>query len=153
MDAAWLAQLAATGAAALVGAAATDAWQQARSGFARLLGRRPDGTDAVLLRRLDALSVEVEQAPPAERDEVRRRQLPLWQTRLEDLIEEDPTAVEELTSLTEQLQAQLPSRTQQWVQHITAHQGGTAFGAQGEGSSVTVHYHHGEEIPRPGETA
>jgi hypothetical protein len=151
MDAAWLAQLAATGAAALVGAAATDAWQQTRSGFARLLGR--DGADPVVLRRLDALSEEVEQAPPAERDEIRRRQLPVWQTRLGDLIEADPAAVDDLASLTEQVRAQLPVTHQHWVQHITAHQGGTAFGAQGTGSSVNVHYHRSPERTPPDETA
>jgi hypothetical protein len=151
MDAAWLTQLAATGAAALVGAAATDAWQQARSGFARLLARRPGSEEAIVLHRLDALSAEIEQAPPVDRDEIRRRQQPLWQARLEDLIEKDDAAAQDLAGLTDRLRAQLPAHSEHWVQHITAHPGGTAYGAQGPGSSVIIHQ-HGEELPRPGGT-
>jgi hypothetical protein len=149
MDAAWLAQLAATGAAALVGAVATDAWETARDGFGRLLRRRSAEAEPLTERRLDALAAEVEQAPPEERDAVRRRLIPVWETRLADLIEEEPALADDLAGLSEQVHARLPVSAQQWVQHITAHQGGLALGAQGTGSSVHVHYHSDEPPPRP----
>ncbi|MFI7026937.1 hypothetical protein ACIBMZ_29915 [Micromonospora sp. NPDC049900] len=120
MDLGWLAQLGTTGALVLVQAAATDVWQLARAGFTRLLGRGDRKGEAVAERRLDALAAEVEQAPPAERDEVRRRLLSAWQTRLVDLIEEDPSAAEALQVLRDELLARLPAPQQQWVQNITA---------------------------------
>ncbi|WP_433796792.1 hypothetical protein [Actinoplanes sp. CA-252034] len=149
MDAAWLAQLAATGAAALVGAAATDAWGTARDGFGRLLRRRSADADPLTERRLDALAEEVEQTSPVDRDEVRQRLIPVWQTRLADLIEEDPAIADDVAGVSGQVQARLPVSARQWVQHITAHQGGIALGAQGDGSSVHVHYHSDEAPPRP----
>lgn len=129
MDVGWLAQLGTTGALVLVQAAATDVWQLARTGFARLLGRGDRAREAVAERRLDALAAEVEQALPAQRDEVRRRLLPAWQTRLADLVEEDPAAADALQVLRDELLTRLPTPQQQWVQNITA----SAVGATAQG--------------------
>jgi hypothetical protein len=149
MDAAWIAQLAAAGGAALVGAAATDAWGMARTGFGRLLRRRSADAEPLTERRLDALAEQVQEAEPEDRDAVRQRLLPAWETRLADLIEEDPAVADEVAALSAQVRARLPVSAQQWVQNITAHQGGIALGAQGTGSSVHVHYNSDEPPPRP----
>ncbi|MEU8263212.1 hypothetical protein AB0C02_21595 [Micromonospora sp. NPDC048999] len=129
MDLGGLAQLGMTGAAVLVQAAATDAWQVARSGFVRLFGRGDREREAVAGRRLDALAAEVEQATLAQREEVRQRLLPAWQTRLADLIEDDPATADALQSLRDELLARLPAPQQQWVQNITA----SAPGATAQG--------------------
>ncbi|MCW3819718.1 hypothetical protein ONA91_35305 [Micromonospora sp. DR5-3] len=125
----WLEQLGMTGAAALVQAAATEVWQLARSGFTRLFGGGDREREAVAERRLDALAAEVEQAPSSQRDQVRQRLLPAWQTRLADLIEEDPAAADALQALRNEVLARLPAPQQQWVQNITA----SASGATAQG--------------------
>jgi hypothetical protein len=139
----WLAQLAASGATTLVGAAATDAWQYGRDGFARLLGRGHQDREAVAERRLQALAAEVERAPVGERAELRQRLLPAWQTRLADLLEEDPAVAELLRGLVDELRERLPSVQQQWVQHVTA----SADGAVAQGVMF------GNIINHPGRTS
>ncbi|WP_328345482.1 hypothetical protein [Micromonospora sp. NBC_00421] len=124
-----LTDLGMTGAAVLVQAAATDMWQVARSGFTRLLGRGDPHRETATVRRLDALAAEVEQAPPAQRDQVRQRLLPAWQMRLSDLIEEDPARTDALRDLRDELLTRLPTPQQQWIQNITA----TASGATAQG--------------------
>ncbi|WP_433832358.1 hypothetical protein ACQP2E_15930 [Actinoplanes sp. CA-015351] len=120
MEAEWLVSLAASGSAALVAAAATDAWQQARAGFERILNQRDASRRRLTERRLDQTAAQVEQARPDERPEVRRRLQEQWQTRLSDLLEEDPTAAGQVQAVTDEIQKTLPAAQQQWVQHITA---------------------------------
>jgi hypothetical protein len=116
----WVAALAAAGGSALIGAAATDAWNSARDGVLALFGRGGDRRREVAAARLDADAAEIEAAGAGERDEVRARVLPGWQTRLADLLEEYPEAREELTA---------------WVQRVLAdlqavqHPGGTGIGS------------------------
>jgi hypothetical protein len=129
MDADWLLQLATSGATTLVAAAATDMWQEARSGFARLFGRGDIKNEALAAGRLDALTTAVEKADVSERDAVRQRLLPAWQTRLTDLLEEDPGTANTLRRLQDELQAGLPVAQQLWVQSITA----SAAGATAQG--------------------
>ncbi|MGW4869339.1 hypothetical protein [Streptomyces chartreusis] len=91
----WLTTLAAAGSAALVNAASTDVWQAARERFARLLGRGdPDRTEAAT-RRLDDLH-RVVREPGNERELAEARRA--WRLRLQDLLEENPDAADELRS-------------------------------------------------------
>jgi hypothetical protein len=132
MDADVLVQLATSGATTLIGAAATDLWKDARAGFIKLFGRGDAGREAAAARRLDSLTATVESVDPDERDSVREQQLPVWRTRLEDLLEEDPGAAEQLRGLRDDLAARLPVPQQQWVQNITASAPGSrAYGAMG----------------------
>lgn len=124
-----LMQLATSGATTLIGAAATDVWQQAREGFARLFARGDEEKETLAVRRLDALAAAVEQAPASDPEDVRQKLLTQWQTRLIDLIEEQPDTAEALRSLRDDLQAKLPPAQQQWVQNVTA----TATGAVAQG--------------------
>jgi hypothetical protein len=134
MVAEWITSLAATGGATLVAAAATDAWQHAKAGFARLFGRGDRAREVAAARRLDTLASEVEQVPPAQRAELLQRLRDDWRVRLADLIEDDPTIAEALRPLVEQIRALLPAPQQQWVvqQTVTASaQGATAQGVVG----------------------
>ena len=146
MDADWLLQLATSGATTLVGAAATTAWEEARSGFARLFGRGEKKREEIAAVRLDALAAEVEQAESSERDAVRQRLLPVWQTRLADLLEEDPAVTGVLRSLRDELLVRLPKAQQQWVQNITA----DAVGAIAQGVMFGNIYNYGDGIPGAG---
>jgi hypothetical protein len=143
VDADWLQQLATSGATTLVGAAATDVWQQARKGFARLLGRSDSGQEELAAKRLDALTAAVEQADVSERDMVRRLLLPAWQTELRDLLKEDPTTANTLRGLRDELQALLPTAQQQWVQHINA----SAPGAKAQGVMFGNIINHDPHLP------
>ncbi|GIJ66616.1 hypothetical protein Voc01_015330 [Virgisporangium ochraceum] len=133
----WLATLAATGAAALVGAAATDAWQSARAGFARLFGRGETGRQELAERRLDVVEAEIVEAAPDERDAVRQRHSAVWQTRLADLVEEHPELADELRALVADVTGQLPAGQRQWVQTNVARDHGTVFAVQGGDLHVT----------------
>ncbi len=128
MDLDWLDQLAMSGATTLVGAAATEAWHQARAGFVRLFGGDPK-RDIRIGRRLDELGRDVEQADVDKRDSVRQRSAAAWQTRLADLLEDDPGSAEALRMWQQQIEDLLPPAQQQWVQNIVA----TAPGAVAQG--------------------
>ncbi|MEU5536109.1 hypothetical protein [Streptomyces sp. NPDC020362] len=98
----WMSELGAAGAAALVGAASTDAWQAARDRFVGLLGRGDRGRSEVAAGRLDALR-RTAQTPDSERELAAARRA--WQVRLEDLLEEHPDAAAELRATIESLPA------------------------------------------------
>ncbi|MFJ4364431.1 hypothetical protein ACIP4S_09770 [Streptomyces chartreusis] len=91
----WLTALAAAGSAALVNAASTDVWQAARERFARLLGRGDTDRTEAATRRLDDLH-RVVREPGNERELAEARRA--WRLRLQDLLEENPDAAEELRS-------------------------------------------------------
>lgn len=132
--------LAMTGATTLVASMATSAWQSARSRTAALF-RRGGEDERRVETRLDRSAARVEGA--AETDGVSDRQIERWRDDFEDLLRDHPEAEGELRGLIQEIQRQLPPVRQQWVQHITARDGGSAHGAQGPGSSVNIHYHAG----------
>jgi hypothetical protein len=127
----WVVALAAAGGSALIGAAATDAWQAARDGVLALFGRGGDRRREAAAARLDEDAAAVEAAAPGERDGVRAQLLPKWQTRLADLLEEYPEAREELQAWVQRVRDQLPPAQQSWVQNNTAQDRGTVFAVQG----------------------
>ena len=137
MVAEWITTLAATGGATLVGAIATDAWQAARAGFVRLLGRGDARRQELAERRLDASASQITAVDDPARDEVRSQELAVWSTRLADLLEEYPEAAEELRALTDQVRTKLPVAQQTWVQAIgtgavtQSGRGGTRVGITG----------------------
>jgi hypothetical protein len=128
-----LAALAVLAGNTVVAAAATDAWEAARRGFARLLGRGdPDRIKAAERR----LAETREQLAVADADVGPALQAQ-WATRLADLLEEDPGAEGDLRALIEQVQAALPGGMVSAVDHsiaagrdlnITASGGGLAAG-------------------------
>jgi hypothetical protein len=142
----WIAAAAAAGGTALIGAAATDAWQTARDGVVKLFARGGKRRAELVRDRLDRDVAVIEAAGPGERDEVRAQLLPGWQVRLADLLEEFPDAREELRAWAEQVRAQLPAAQASWVQNITA----TASGATAQGAMFGNVINYYGDAPRPG---
>ncbi|MFD0416839.1 hypothetical protein [Streptomyces sp. NPDC127108] len=99
-----LTALAASGGAALVSAAGTDAWAGLRQAVARWFGRGDAQREQVELERLDETAACVDVADAAEAERARGRAEVVWQTRMETLLEgldaaERERAAEELRSL------------------------------------------------------
>lgn len=135
----WLLPIVAAGGSAFVGAAATDAWQSARSGAVRLFGRGGQRRQDAAERWADQTAAEIEQAPEAERALLRERLALTWQQRLADLVEEYPEIGEELQAWVQQVQAQLPSAQQTWVNTFLARDHATQYNAPGGSITVTDH--------------
>ncbi|WP_395297264.1 hypothetical protein ACF9IK_30375 [Kitasatospora hibisci] len=138
------ATLAAVAGSSLVGAVATDAWQQVHNGVVALWRRfRPDRADQ-LSEDLVELRQEVLGAQ-AEGDEGLQDALAAdWQRRLSELLRRQPDLAEELQRiLDEVLTPALPKEASSRVyrQSIVAKDNGRAFGVQG-GNLI---YHEGKE--------
>jgi hypothetical protein len=102
-----LVALAALAGNTVVTAAVTDAWEAARKGFARLLGRGdPDKTKAAE-RRLEETHDQLTQAEGADLERVQAALEAQWTTRLADLLEDDPGVETDLRALVDQIQAQV----------------------------------------------
>jgi hypothetical protein len=114
----WILQLAASGGAALAGAAATDAWRYAREGFARTLSRGDRSRAEQIERRLDVTAAEIERADGPDRAQVREVHRAAWQTRIEDLLDEHPDTADDLTELVRSVHQRLPQAEQRWIQHV-----------------------------------
>jgi hypothetical protein len=93
----------------VVAAAVTDAWETAKHGFARLLGRGDTGRTAVAERRLEQTREELAGVPAADLERAQSQLEAAWRTRLLDLLEEYPETAADLRALMEQVQAQLPA--------------------------------------------
>src|SRR5258708_2805146 len=102
-----LVSLASLAGSAVVTVAVTDAWQTARRGFARLLGRGDPQRTALAERRLDQTREQLAGVPAAELEQVQAQLAATWQTRLLDLLDEHPETVADLRALVEQVRAQL----------------------------------------------
>jgi hypothetical protein len=113
---------------------ATSAWESARGRVVELFRKADKGEVGAQLDGDAELVVLEEDADRVREDLVRP-----WARRLAALLRDHPEAAAELRELVERVAEELPHADQQWVQNVTAHSGGTAFGAQGPGSSVHVH--------------
>jgi hypothetical protein len=121
----------------VVTAAVTDAWEAARKGFARLLGRGDPDKAMLAERRLAETHEQLTGASGADLERARAALEAQWVTRLEDLLEENPGAEADLRALVQEIQAQLPAGMVSATDHavaagrdvnITASGGGTAAG-------------------------
>ncbi|OKI99184.1 hypothetical protein [Kitasatospora sp. CB01950] len=99
-----LAELAASGATALVGAVATDLWGQVRDRVGRLLTRGRESR--VEAARIELAYAEVLDAEENELPEVRENVRQDWEQRLLTVLREDPTAVAELRALLDEIAPQ-----------------------------------------------
>jgi len=104
-----LVALAALAGRTVVAAAATDVWEEAKRGFARLLGRGDQNRAKIAERRLDETREQLEGVPAPELDQARAQLAAAWQTRLVDLLEEHPDAAGDLQALVDHIQAELPA--------------------------------------------
>ncbi|WP_051787289.1 MULTISPECIES: hypothetical protein [Streptomyces] len=137
--------LAMTGATTVVAAMATSVWEGTRDRVVDLFRRRDEDRGAVVRAQLDG-DAELVLGEGEDTDGVRDDLVRPWGRRLAALLRDHPEAAEELRALIEDGAA--PRNGGTWSQHVTAHAGGAAFGAQGPGSSVHVHHHR----PVPGDT-
>jgi hypothetical protein len=121
----------------VVAAATTDAWEAARNGFARLLGRGDPDRTAVTERRLAETREQVVEATGTDLEQTRAALEAQWVTRLADLLEDDPGVEADLRMLVQQIQAQLPAGMVSAADHaiaagrdvnISAADGGVAAG-------------------------
>ena len=80
----------------IVAAVATDAWDLCKRGFARLLGRGDPNKEQLTGQKLEETR---QQLTGTDSDQTRAAQAVAWQTRLEDLLEENPGAEAELRAL------------------------------------------------------
>jgi hypothetical protein len=121
----------------VVTAAVTDAWEAARKGFARLLGRGDPDKTKLAEQRLAETHDQLTEARGADLERVRAALEAQWATRLADLLQEDPGVEADLRALVEQIQAQLPPGAVSAADHavaagrdvnITASSGGVAAG-------------------------
>jgi hypothetical protein len=141
-----LAALATAGATTLVGAMVTDAWQVARSGIARLFGRRGSGQNEAIGAQLDRNAALVERAPDA--DKARRGLAAAWDLELGALLAEHPDAAGELKALIAEVHGRLPAAQQSWVQTNIARDHGTVFAVLG--GNLVVHQAPPAEPPGAG---
>ena len=102
-----LVALAALAGNTVVTAAVTDAWEAARKGFARLLGRGDPAKTKLAEERLTETADQLAEATGADVEPVRAALEAQWVTRMRDLLEEDPGAEADLRTLVERVQAQV----------------------------------------------
>ncbi|MFD9403097.1 hypothetical protein ACFWA4_30285 [Streptomyces sp. NPDC060011] len=111
-----LAPLALTGATTLVAAIATDAWQVARTGVARLFRRRDQVLQSAIEAQLQGNATLVAQAEDAE--QARQALIPMWQLELKQLLRQHPDAADELQALINEISAAMPQTQRTWAQKV-----------------------------------
>ena len=92
-------------------AAASDAWDTARRGFAQLLGHGDTKKQTCLAeQRLDETHKELTKATRTNAEQTRMALAERWAGRLADLLEEQPSIEADLRVLVREVQAALPTR-------------------------------------------
>jgi hypothetical protein len=129
----------------VVAAATTDAWEAARKGFARLLGRGDPKQTQVAEQRLEETRKQLAGAVATDSEQVRATLAAQWATRLADLLEENPGAEADLRALVQQIQAQLPAGVVSAEDHSVAAGGNVSITASGGGVAAGVI--HGNVAP------
>ena len=109
-----LAELAAVGGSAVVGAMATDAWEVTRSWVAGLFGRGGAVGQAAIEAQLDDHAALLDQAE--DPDGVRESLVAVWRLQLQSLLRQHPEVEEDLRVLVARIREALPVAQQTWVQ-------------------------------------
>jgi hypothetical protein len=139
----------------VVTAAVTDAWESARKGFARLLGRGDPAKTKLAEERLAETHDQFAEATRTDVERVRAVLEAQWVTRMRDLLEEDPGVEADLRTLVQEIQAQLPAGTVSAADHAVAAGGDVKISASKGGVAAGVI--HGDVTPpnppRPGSAA
>jgi hypothetical protein len=150
-----LVALAALAGNTVVTAAVTDAWEAARKGFARLLGRGDRAKTELAEERLAETRDQLTQAEGADLEAVRAALEAQWVTRMRDLLEEDPGVEADLRTLVREIQAELPAGLVSAADHSVA--AGRDVNVTASGGGVAAGVIHGDvsagnpPVPGPGQ--
>jgi hypothetical protein len=144
-----LVALAALAGNTVVTAAVTDAWESARKGLARLLGRGDPGKTRLAEERLAETRDRLTQATGEDAEQTRAALEAQWVTRIRDLLEEDPGVEAELSALVQQIRAQLPAGTVSAADHAVA--AGRDVNIRADRGGIAAGVIHGNVAP-PGPT-
>ena len=144
-----LVALAALAGNTVVTAAVTDAWEGARKGFARLLGRGDPGKAQLAEERLAETHDQLTQATDEDAERTRAALEAQWATRMRDLLEEDPGAEADLRALVEEIQARLPAGMASAADHAVA--AGRDVNISADRGGIAAGVIHGNVAP-PGPT-
>jgi hypothetical protein len=93
----------------VVSAATTDAWEEARSGFAQLLGHGDLDRTEVAERQLAETHEQLNGAGRVDLEQIRAAMAEQWAGRLADLLEEHPDVEVTLRTLVQEIQGALPN--------------------------------------------
>ena len=115
-----LTALASTGGTALVTAMVTDTWEGVKARCARLFGRGDANQDAAAAGRLEQSRAVLAGLSGPALERARAEQEVVWRTRLGDLLEQDPSAEQELRTLVAEVQAQVVGSAGRVEQHAAA---------------------------------
>jgi hypothetical protein len=129
----------------VVAAAVTDAWENARHGVARLLGRGDPDRVKVAERRLDETRGQLSAVSGTDLEDAQAVLAAQWATRLADLLEEDPAAEADLRALVEQIQAELPAGMVSAADHSAA--AGRDMNIKASGGGIAAGVIHGDVGP------
>ena len=129
----------------VVAAAATDTWEAARRGIARLLGRGDPEQEQLAERRLEDTREQLAGAQGAGLEQARAALAAQWATRLADLLEDDPGVEADLRVLVQRIQKELPAGTVSATDHAVAT--GRDVNISASGGGVAAGVIHGNVTP------
>jgi hypothetical protein len=133
----------------VVAAAVTDAWETARRGTARLLGRGDSRKEQLAEQRLEETRDQLAVLKGSELEQASATLAAQWTTRLADLLEENPEVEAELRALVEEVRAALPEGTVSAIDHSVA--AGRDMKISADHGSFAAGVVHGDVRP-PGPT-
>ncbi|WP_433043477.1 hypothetical protein [Dactylosporangium sp. CS-033363] len=134
-----LVELASVAGATIATAMATDAWQTARNGIVRLLGRGGSDRAPVLEGRLDRDNSHVAEAgDPAA---MRRLMSQTWTAEFEGALDREPDLVDDLRALIDEIGHELTPPERTWIQqNVTVGGSNNVVPVVGKGNVV---FHNG----------
>ena len=140
--------LAALAAQTVVKAAATDGWEAAKRGFARLLGRGNPQQEQLAEQRLERTREQLTDAAGTDLEQARTTLVTQWTGRLTDLLEEAPDLEADLRALVQRIQAELPAEMVSAADHSFAAGQDVNISATTGGFAAGV-FHGDLKLPNP----
>ena len=120
MIAAGLIALAMLAGQTVVKVAATDGWEAAKRGFARLLGRGNPRQEQLAEQRLEQTRQQLAGPAGTDLEQARAALAIQWTTRFTDLLQEDPDVQADLRALVQRIRAELPAEMVSAADHAVA---------------------------------
>ena len=112
--------LASAGGTALVTAMVTDAWEDVKAHFARILGRGKATETATATAQLEQSRIALKGLTGSDLEIARVDQELIWRKHLADLLEQHPDSEAELQTLVAEVQARVAGLSAPVEQHVLA---------------------------------